>query len=729
MHIDKIEKLNFGRFKDFSPDGSLPSFSEKLNILFGWNGSGKTTISKAFQIIETGLKPKDGVFKFKTDTSQITEDTDLGGFAGQVRVFNCEYVEDTLRGSQTIPYIFFAGKEAVNFADDEQKLKEKRSELLKFTLPSEKDTVAQQTAKLLKTVTGINSYSKELIGRATYASYDKSDFESRIKDIDKKIVNGAIASASDLIRDDIEDLKKQLVDTERSVKVNREIATAARWIVEQSETIKEILAKCPIQIKSSRIEKFLGQQTHWIEDGIDLHFNSMNEETKCLFCNSEIQNKEELLKHFSKEVVAEINAIDENLKQIEALASSLSKIDSPVHTQKQHIDVLRTIFDSLTLQLREKRNNVTHPKEMMGFDVGQLDPMMVVTEFNTASVAHSIEVHFVAEQYDAYVAEAKKFDEASAVKKALEAEVAELDSKVRDLKQKVKNTHEPAQALNRLFRIVFPYRGIEITDADDGTGYALRRNGSECSFASLSEGERNFIAFAYYIYSLNDTQNKLSEDGIAIIDDPVSSLDKQSIFQIFSIIVNEIKEHPNRQYFILTHNLDLFGHLKEHYDKKLKTREYELFSITSRDTGSFIESIHPLLRDHRSDYYYVFSALNEFKESCDIKDAYLVINLLRRWLETFLEFKFSHTGDFRSLIECAYTEASRLTKDQGDNTFNKNPLELYRFLNHGSHGFSDPQSMDDSVLENAHLRIVEAFRLAEILDPLHYKKLKSNSSN
>jgi hypothetical protein len=56
--------------------------------------------------------------------------------------------------------------------------------------------------------------------------------------------------------------------------------------------------------------------------------------------------------------------------------------------------------------------------------------------------------------------------------------------------------------------------------------------------------------------------------------------------------------------------------------------------------------------------------------------------------------------------------------------FNANHLEMYRFISHGSHGFSDTKSTDESVLTNAHVRIQEALRLIEIIDPMHYKKLE-----
>ena len=185
-----------------------------------------------------------------------------------------------------------------------------------------------------------------------------------------------------------------------------------------------------------------------------------------------------------------------------------------------------------------------------------------------------------------------------------------------------------------------------------------------------------------------------------------------------------MKKNTGRQYFLLTHNLDFLGHLKEFYNKAISKGNVRLMCVSATDNGCVIEDINPLLRDHRSDYYYVFTVIYSFKDNCDLKDSYLVVNLLRRWLETFLEFKFSTSGDLQSTLMSAYTLAKEEAGKLGI-TFNADHLAMYRFINHGSHGFPDTESTDESVLTNANTRIQEALQLVKILDSMHYKKLES----
>lgn len=724
MKIQKVEKLNHARFRNFSWDTNLTPFCDGVNILFGWNGSGKTTFSKVLRGVENENTENGCTFKIKTDSGQITEVSDLSGVKDKIRVFNDDYATETLSGSPGIPYIFFAGKEAVDYAEDEKKLEEKRQVLSKVTLPSKHEEIAKQTAILIKSVTGINSYRKELTGGSTYASYDKTDFENRVKNISERVKKSEISSHEAFIKSDIDSLKNQLVSSDRIAKIDAEISTAAQWLIDNIEEINTILQGQPVQQQSERIKKLEENQVGWIKDGVSLHFSSEPKHTICLFCGSEIINTDELIKHFSEEVVQAINAIDEYLNKIESFTTGFSKLELPTTTQRTNINTLRSIFDSLTTILREKRGAISTKKKSVIIDTARVQSLTTANPVDAAGIAYAIEVHYVAEKYSEYQAACDEYKKALERKQTQEGEVKLLEDQVRTLKQKAKSTHEPASALNRLFKTVFPYRKIEIVDGDDGTGYALKRDTEFCSFSSLSEGERNFIALAYFIYSINDAQKQLPDDGIVLIDDPVSSLDKQAIFQIFSLIVNEVKQHQNRQYLILTHNLDFLGHLKENFRKKIADDKVRLFSLSVTNGGCAIEAISPLLRDHRSDYYYVFSVLHGFKDKCEMEDAHLVVNLLRRWVETFLEFKFSTSGDFQSTLESACAEAKKVT-EKWETPFNANHLEIYRFVNHGSHGFPNTESTDESILTNAHQRIQEVFQLVKILDPLHYKKLES----
>ena len=52
--IKKIKKIkNLGVFSSYQWDSTLPDF-ERYNLFYGWNGTGKTTLSKLFASLEQG---------------------------------------------------------------------------------------------------------------------------------------------------------------------------------------------------------------------------------------------------------------------------------------------------------------------------------------------------------------------------------------------------------------------------------------------------------------------------------------------------------------------------------------------------------------------------------------------------------------------------------------------------------------------------------------------------
>lgn len=105
--IKKIKSIdNFAVFKNFNwnnsvktPDGAVMEF-KKLNILYGRNYSGKTTLSRIFRAIETGQLPKnyEGIeFEVEDDQLNIVNQTNLASFQGKIRVFIEDFVRDHLK--------------------------------------------------------------------------------------------------------------------------------------------------------------------------------------------------------------------------------------------------------------------------------------------------------------------------------------------------------------------------------------------------------------------------------------------------------------------------------------------------------------------------------------------------------------------------------------------------------------------------------------------------------
>src|SRR5690606_34578328 len=85
------------------------------NLIYGWNYSGKTTLSRLFAQLETKASNPDlsgCSFSIETDSGQITE-TNFETTGLTVRVFNSDFIRDNLNFTgQSFKPILLLGKES-----------------------------------------------------------------------------------------------------------------------------------------------------------------------------------------------------------------------------------------------------------------------------------------------------------------------------------------------------------------------------------------------------------------------------------------------------------------------------------------------------------------------------------------------------------------------------------------------------------------------------------------
>ncbi|MCI0144029.1 AAA family ATPase, partial [Arthrobacter bambusae] len=100
------------------------------------------------------------------------------------------------------------------------------------------------------------------------------------------------------------------------------------------------------------------------------------------------------------------------------------------------------------------------------------------------------------------------------------------------LRNSISNTADVAERINKLLEALGFHRfHLAITDAVAG-GYRIIRDDGSPAYDSLSEGEKSFLCFAYFVESLTGSavSGGTVEPVIAVIDDPISSLDSDTLF-------------------------------------------------------------------------------------------------------------------------------------------------------------------------------------------------------
>ncbi|MBX2842031.1 MAG: AAA family ATPase [Flammeovirgaceae bacterium] len=150
---------------------------------------------------------------------------------------------------------------------------------------------------------------------------------------------------------------------------------------------------------------------------------------------------------------------------------------------------------------------------------------------------------------------------------------------------------------------------------------------------SLSEGEKTALAFAYFLSKINtEVSHDKKGEVVIILDDPISSLDDNRIYDTAFLIQKEFFDF--RQLFILSHNLLFLKYINIFFKKEKKNYLMNQGKISN---------LPEALANFQSPYFYMIQSIQGFldkKVSYDEARKYIP-NYIRRVLETFLSFKYA----------------------------------------------------------------------------------------
>jgi wobble nucleotide-excising tRNase len=193
--------------------------------------------------------------------------------------------------------------------------------------------------------------------------------------------------------------------------------------------------------------------------------------------------------------------------------------------------------------------------------------------------------------------------------KKINDDLGKIKTIIDELERDIIEHRRPADELNR---DLIAYLGMnELQFEIKENGYQITRNGVTAD--AISEGEKTAIAFLYFLKSIKDKNFDLLE-GIVVIDDPISSLDANSLFYAFGFMKERTKEVG--QLFIFTHNFCFFRQVKNwfNYINKYKNKSHKeagFYMLQCKGDGGTryaeITTLDRLLFYYDSEYHYLYS--------------------------------------------------------------------------------------------------------------------------
>ena len=185
--VDRITKLKHpGTLHNFTWPENLPNFG-RYNLIYGWNGSGKTTISRLFRALEMRTAPANcaveiSIYGKGIDGSAFPQTT------LPVRVFNRDFVSAnvTQTADGDVPPILVLGEDSVEKQTQVAKLRIRLPEAIAETgqLVSRRALLTEEIwARIVFTKQRIIKDTLRSAGHNSYNNYDKSRYRQRAQEM------------------------------------------------------------------------------------------------------------------------------------------------------------------------------------------------------------------------------------------------------------------------------------------------------------------------------------------------------------------------------------------------------------------------------------------------------------------------------------------------------------------------------------------------------------------
>ena len=745
--IKKI-KLKCASYKEVT----VLETDKKINLLYGLNGSGKSTFSEFLRKMDSG----DEMFaKCSIETDNCQDKTKLSPNE-EVLVYNQKWVNEAFYENPTLKGIFSLSKEnadakkKIDSANQEKEklendknTKEAEKERSKNSFDSKKSKIIDSIWKVKTEYTGGERKTDRFFKGL---KSDKNDLFNHVLKFSKP---SAVPSKS------IDEIKKELdILTDKNVsKITSLTLVSFKGLTDDDIVfLKKEITGSKNSTFSSLIE--LLQNSDWVSSGLEF-LDKQNETELCPFCQQKIDKNHllnELKSCFDKSYEQDRqklqNIYGSYKRQIEniTIESSFHQNDLIKDLSANYETVFERLKNNLTKNLNIINEKLLTPSKPVVLESVEADLLALneviqsannrINDFNTKidqkdNTLKTLENLFwqnIRFQYDvtisnyesdkaSYEKEQKDFDGKIA---EITAQIKEQDTIIAEQSKLVSNIDDAITNINnRLVDLGIDSFQIVKHDNDKSEYKLVRSEETDVNvFASLSEGEKMIISFLYFIEECKGKEDSKTADKkkIIVIDDPISSLSHIYVFNVAELVKAEfIRDNFDKweQVFILTHSLYFFYELvgqKKFSRKELSETQLakvpNLYRIKKLTSGAKIVAMEA--NEIQNDYQMYWAVINDENSL-----PALIANCMRNIIDYFFGFI-----EKNALNEVFNKDVFKNTKYQAFN----------RYINRESHSDNtniyDMKEFDYSNFQEA---FHEVFKLAGYEE--HYNKMRKISTS
>lgn len=715
--IKKIDKItDFGIFKNFNWNAvtDIDEFKEK-NIFYGWNYSGKTTLSRIFSSLrDKALHPDytNASFRISLDTG-LVDSTTLSTFPYSVEVFNSDYIKDNLRWGfdENINAIFFE-------VGDNAKITGKIDIITGLIdVINGTDTIKGKKEPYLKVIGEYNNFEEQFTNEARSIKNDSFVSLIEFTKANLKKIKGIVLSDLDkyIIKSKDElNLLSQVVKIKEPKEKLIEVTFSSNF-EEIIKLVKEVLSNTPTKSEVIEILEKKQNAYEWAKYGLTIHSKGDN----CIFCGNKVDDLryDALINYFANQT----SKLKEKIKLAEGqIAKELELINSVIIPYSQNdfnenfsaefkklkselekeLKKYHTILSKINSTLKQKNVESIYTKISTPYEINDQQPLLnKIKQINELIINNNkfsddfvriisrerdkYKNHLVANflKKIKYLSVEKKYEKALIQIKILDKKVQDYQKEIIVLSSKKESDKEGCSQYNSFLQSFLSRNDIEIVLNNTTKKFNLMR-GIEVA-QNLSEGEKMAISFSHFMVYLKSVEKKGElKNLILFIDDPISSLDSNHVFQINSLLKEMLFDriaNPDpklkdpiwilkcKQLFISTHNFEFFNLLKELPKSHGLGKKESRYFISRMIDESTIEKLPNVYNSYSSEYQYLFSEIINFDKDVHKNSnpkLLLMPNILRRFVEiyTLTKYPSNEEVDHRADIVFGKVNSKRILK-------------------------------------------------------------------
>ncbi len=753
-----LDAIEMGEFKDY-------------NVIFGNNGCGKTSLTRAFELlisknkhiekyrtISTAESPSIE-FECKDRSYKIEPNSNIGAPSFKVEIYNSDFLHNNAPFNSEFGLkklddgvIILEGSVLGEETKEINQLKNCREKVEKRQkkIKDENDTEtlsAEQESEIKKYDEEIEKIRKEVTSKPIQITLD----DIKVDDICKVSKNKFKVQ-----EDTLTNLEKDFDELYESMKKFDDLKEME--LPKDYQTIKDKLES----LFSFDIDKEAGQVSEeikehmskvgreFIEKGIELQKEMPN--NKCPFCAQEITNNiiQDYTNYFNKSIeqfkqdslevsgtlkkILEQWNIKEILQSFERFELFMKKdFSTNKESLKNALEQIKVLLEKLQKEVG-KKGGVKNEKEFQKIDkkLSENYEKLQKCVNETRNILNQKkeqkekleklktdlkEARIKKAKHDSYDWQKSK-EEAERKLSVLNCRHERLNRLLEKIDKKLKGLYDQKRPDIETINNYLKALNLPKYSLDKDYRIVLNSDALENSEAKiiLSDGEKTTLAFAYFLARLKLFYKKEDlKNLVVVIDDPISSLDEQRIYNTTCLVakINQelareklSNEENKAQVFVLTHNHTFMARLINMIGKharylQLERHQGQLKIVCKDKANGYFDTFYLLL------FKEVYAFAKKEKVQDNFNEAINYGNKIRTLLESFLKINFidSFLGGnnvfekdkIKKLIETANREValnfSKLpfNKDNNCNIKNKDMLlkEILRIvkgLHLDSHG-------------------------------------------